>query len=130
MEERRTELKPEEREGGQFVLSKTDTSGAVQEMVLSEMEVMFLSRLAPSVARQLSANKSRTDQGISALVPVPVRNFSIGSDLHQQIVILRLLDDAEQPFDFSLAPSQAQNIAVSLTYWGEKIGEARSQTRQ
>jgi hypothetical protein len=34
---------------------------------------------------------------------VPVINYKIGSDLHQQSVMLRLTDEAEQTLDFSLA---------------------------
>jgi hypothetical protein len=114
MEEDRVELALEERDEGQFVLSKTDHLGTIQELILSEMEVMHLGRLAPSFARQLSASKSPDDPGISALVAVPVNNYSTGSDLHQEVVILRLLDDSQALFDFSMGPTMADNMGRSL----------------
>jgi hypothetical protein len=130
VEEKRAELAFEERENGDFVLSKTPPSGPQQELVLSEMEVMFLARLVPSFARQLSANKSRADQGISALVAVPVVDYSIGNDLHQQVVILRLSDEAEQVFDFSFDPARATNIGSALIDWADKVRNVPPAFRQ
>src|SRR4030095_6738569 len=122
MEENRTKLSLEKSEADEFVLRKTPPDGAAQQLILSEVEVVFLARLFPQVARQISANKSRSDQGLSAFIAVPVINYKIGSDLHQQSVMLRLTDEAEQTLDFSLTPQMAANIGSDLVSWADKVG--------
>jgi hypothetical protein len=130
MEENRTKLSLEKSEAGEFVLRKTPPDGADQQLILSEVEVVFLARLFPQVARQISANKSRSDKGLSAFIAVPVTNYKIGSDLHQQSVMLRLTDEAEQTLDFSLTPQMAANIGSDLVSWADKVGSAPPPVRQ
>jgi hypothetical protein len=130
MEETPIELAIEEREDGAFVLSKKDSVGTTHELLLSELDVMFLARLAPSIAREISANKAPAGSDISVLLAVPVINFRIGSDLHQQIVILRLSDNTDAAFDFSFDPASARNVGTSLIAWADQIGNAPRPVQQ
>jgi hypothetical protein len=91
------------------------------------MGVMFLARLLPQFAREISASKVPADSDISALVPVQVRQFEAGLDLHEEIVILRLHDDSEGVFDFSFVPTRAHEVGVALNYMGE-AGRKRTKT--
>jgi hypothetical protein len=116
--------------GQHYVLSKKDETGAVRELVLSELEVMFLARLAPSVARQISANKAPADSDISALIAVSVTDFRASWDLHRDIVILRLQDRSQMTFDFSFSPVMSRTVGQSLIEWADKLEAAPKPTKQ
>jgi hypothetical protein len=85
MEEEREELAIEPR-GTHYVLTRTDSRGVSAELELSELSVMFLARLVPRFAREISASKAPVGSDISALVAVQVSQFLTGTDLHEQNV--------------------------------------------
>jgi hypothetical protein len=110
--------------GGDYVLSRTDSHGATSEIVLSAVNVMFLARLAPQVAREISATKVPAGSDASALVPVPVRH------LHRQIVVLRFQDESGCVFDFSCDLTQAHDVAEALIACADKVSKAPKPTRR
>jgi hypothetical protein len=116
--------------GGDYVLSRTDSHGATSEIVLSAVNVMFLARLAPQVAREISATKVPAGSDASALVPVPVRQFYTGCDLHRQIVVLRFQDESGCVFDFSCDLTQAHDVAEALIACADKVSKAPKPTRR
>jgi hypothetical protein len=129
MEEDREELAIEPR-GTHYVLTRTDSRGVSAELELSELSVMFLARLLPRFAREISANRAPVDSDTSALVAVQVRQFLTGTDLHEENVILRLRDDSEGEFDFSFDPAGAREVGEALIAWADRVGNARRPIKQ
>jgi hypothetical protein len=116
--------------GPAYVLSRTDSHGITTELVLSELNVMFLGRLAPQIAREISASKVPAGSGVSALVPIPVHQYEAGCDVHQQVIVLRFRDRSEGVFDFSFDPAGARQVAGALMAWADKADHAAKPTRQ
>jgi hypothetical protein len=113
-----------------YVLSRTAADGTTTELVLSEIDLMFLVRLVPQVAREISASKAPAGSDVSAIIAVQVRQFYTGCDLHQQAILLRLEDEAGCLLDFSFDPAQARQTGEALISWADQVGNAPKPTRQ
>jgi hypothetical protein len=113
--------------GDDYVLIRIDGEGRRSELVLSENNVIFLGRLGPTVARRIVASK--THGGVSAMV-APAKDFSINSDLHRDLVLLRIRDEHEGEFDVSFAAAGARHLGERLIAWAEKVERAEKPTKQ
>jgi hypothetical protein len=121
------ELEIEPRGTG-YVLSRTDFDGTKTELMLSELNVVVLARLVPPIVRRINASKSLAP-GIGALVAAPVQDFELNTDLHGDLILLRLRDDWGGDFDFSFEPAGARILADRLNVWAAKA-ESLKPTRQ
>lgn len=116
--------------GNEYVLKVSSRDGATSEMVLSEENAIFLGRLAPTVARQIVASKALAEGDISASVAAAAKDFELNSDIHDQLVLLRIRDEFDAEFDFSFLPSGAKYLGERLIAWSEKLEAAPVRTKQ
>jgi hypothetical protein len=71
--------RPEPR-GQEYVLARTDPAGMTTELVLSQLNVAALPRLALQVSRRIDANKS-LGAGIVARLGAPIADIQMNADL-------------------------------------------------
>jgi hypothetical protein len=116
--------------GNDYVLKVSDREGATSEIILSEETVIFLGRLAPTIARQIVASKARAEGDISASVAAAAKDFELNTDIHDQLVLLRIRDEFDAEFDFSFLPSGAKYLGERLIAWSEKLESAPKRTTQ
>lgn len=118
-----------QRRGEHFVLVKT-IDGQTTEIELLESEILALARTFPSYARILSARKVPPGSGIGAWVAIPLKQFTINSDLHDELVLLRLTDTNNAEFDFSAAPTGMRELGKALIQWADKVESRPKTTKQ
>ena len=113
-----------------YVLIRADSDGSKQEMELSEQDVQLLARLFPNYARSIVASKTPPGSGVSASFAAHAREFRIAPDIHNDLVLLKLIDEHEADFDFSFTPSGAKDIAQRLIATAEKIENIENKPKQ
>lgn len=118
-----------EQRGSGYALVRTHGAEKT-ELALLETDVLSLARIAPSYARALIATKTQPGSDISAWVAIPVQEYSLNSDLHNQLVLLRLRDETDAEFGFSFEPNGARQIADRLKAWADRVDNSTKPTRQ
>jgi predicted SAM-dependent methyltransferase len=116
--------RPEPR-GQEYVLARTDPAGMTTELVLSELNVAALPRLALQVSHRIDANKS-LGAGIVARLGAPIADIQMNADLAGEQILLRVIDHWGGELDYSLAPPSARLFAENVE-WADR---AESRTRQ
>lgn len=116
--------------GDDYVLIRDDNDGTRSETILSETAVIALGRLAPTVVRRILAAKSKAASGIESTPAAPVKSYRIDPDIHNELVLLRLLDDLEARFDFSLTPAGARELGNKLIEVADKMDRTTKPTAQ
>jgi hypothetical protein len=116
--------------GDDYALIRDSGSGTRTEIILSESNVVFLGRLAPMVARRIVASKSPAGSGVSASVAAPAKDFELNSDLHNELVLLRIRDEFDGEFDFSFSPAGGSHLGERLIAWSEKVAVAPKPSKQ
>jgi hypothetical protein len=124
------ELSIEPRDDGNYVLIRVNGEGIRTEIILSEANVVFLGRLAPMIARRIVASKSPAGSGVSASVAAPVKDFHLNSDLHNEVILLRIRDEFDGEFDFSFSPADGRSLGQRLIAWFERIAAAPKPSKQ
>jgi hypothetical protein len=116
--------------GAGYVLVRTDSEGRRTELALSEANVVFLARIAPQTARRIVASKMRAGGDVAAMLAAPVKDFQLNSDLHSELVLLRLRDEFEAEFDFSFTPPGARKFGERLIAWAGKTEQGAKPSKQ
>jgi hypothetical protein len=119
-----------ERRGEQsFALVRADGEHRT-ELLLTETDVLLLSRIFPSYAHALIARRNPSTSDVQAWLTIPATFFELTSDLHNELVLLRLRDETDAEFGFSFAPSGARDLGNSLKNWADKVEGSAPHTRQ
>jgi hypothetical protein len=116
--------------GNDYVIIRVDGDGIKTELSLSETNVIFLGRLAPIVARRIVASKMPAGSDVSASVAAPAKNFELNSDLHNDLVLLKIRDEFDAEFDFSFGPAGGRYLGERLIKWSDKVANAVKPTKQ
>jgi hypothetical protein len=116
--------------GTEYVLIRVDGNGVRTEIILSEVGVISLGRIAPMTSRRILASKMRPELGISASYAAPAKDFQLNSDLHNDLVLLRIRDEFDGEFDFSFSPAGSKHLGERLIAWGEKVEKKPKATKQ
>jgi hypothetical protein len=125
----RSSLHFERRAADRFALIR-EYEGQKSELELTVAEILALARMIPSYARELTAPKHRQEAGVFAWIAAPATSYMMAMDAHQQSVLLKLRDDWEGEFDFSLTPTDARKIAEGLVRFAQKIDDTPKISRQ
>lgn len=102
-----------ERRSADFALVRTDGE-TKSELLMSEADVLALSRMFPSYARGLVESKNAPAAGVQAWLTIPVTGYQINSDLHNRLVLLLLRDETETEFGFSFTAHGAKQLGERL----------------
>ncbi len=119
-----------DQDDGGYVLTRDAGPAGKTNIKLSEANVVFLGRLAPTVARRIVASKSLAGGDVGAVVGAPMKNISINTDLHGELVLLRIRDNFDAEFDFSVSPEYAKTFGETLIKWADKAISTPKQTKQ
>src|ERR1700733_8348402 len=117
-----------ERRADRFALIR-EYEGQKSELELTEAEILA-PPMIPSFARKLTALRHRPEAGVFAWIAAPATRYMFAIDAHHQSVLLKVRDDWEGEFDFSLTPTDARKIAEGLVRFAQKIDDAPKISRQ
>lgn len=116
--------------GNDYVIIRVDGDGIKTELSLSETNVVFLGRLAPIVARRIVASKMPAGSDVSASVATPAKNFELNSDLHNDLVLLKIRDEFDVELVFSFGPAGSSYLGERLIKWSDKVANAVKPAKQ
>ena len=116
--------------GNDYVIIRVDGDDIKTELSLSETNVVFLGRLAPIVARRIVASKMPAGSDVSASVATPAKNFELNSDLHNDLVLLKIRDEFDVEFVFSFGPAGSSYLGERLIKWSDKVANAVKPAKQ
>lgn len=77
-------------DGEDYVLRRDLGNGSGYEIILSPLNVVTLSRLAPDVARRILSSKSLADGRVLTSVPASGRKYLVKADVHNDALLLRI----------------------------------------
>lgn len=117
-------------DGNDYVLKRDEGNGKITSLRLSEVNVVFLGRLAPTVAKRIVASKSLAGGDVSASVAAPIKSAAVNTDLHGDLILLRVIDEFDGEFDFSCSPDWAANFGTALIKWAEKANATPKPMKQ
>ena len=81
---------------------------------LTDDQLIRFSRLIPTYLRTVVEGKARIDQGLSAILPMPVTDIRLNEDLLATQVHLSIDDMAGGSFDYALEPQRARHLGERL----------------
>lgn len=116
-----------------YVLRRTDHTGAVTQLALSESNILSLPKLAHARAVQILENRSTPALkalGGQAGVWTSVAHGRIGQNLSQTAVLLEIEDAYGMKFGYALTAEQARVFSARLLEEADGLERAVPPTKQ
>jgi hypothetical protein len=126
-----TETLSIEPRGSDHILVRVDSHGVKTEIILSEANIGWLSRLAPQHLRKILAAKSAKIPGVTMTLSLPIKNIRLNTDLHQSEILLAIFDRFGGEVDYSMEPALARQLAERLIVRADEVETAsKTSTKQ
>ena len=101
-----------EQDEGEYVIRRVQADGQVQEMEVSEDDVLALARVALHLEARILERRSRP--GVEAIAAMNVTSAGLATDLHKTAVHLSLFNELDIKVSFSLPLEVAKGLSEKL----------------